>query len=306
MRVNLNQLRHLIALDRHRNFARAAEELGLTQPALTRSLQMLERAIGARLFDRDRSHVEPTAVGLRLIERARPLLAQAHDVERDLQQMLGLEIGLLRIGSGTFPAEISVGRAMGRLLRAHPQLVADLSVGDWPAMLPRVVSGDLDLAVAETSLGLEDVRLAVEPLPAHQGVFYCRAGHPLTRIGTLTIDDLRRYPLAMSALPSSLGFLSVRDNGGPAEPLADGSIMPQIRAETPSLARSIVLESDALSLALPLQIAPDVALGRLATLPIEASGIETRYGIIRRADRSVSPSAAAFIEVLRQVEAEIG
>ena len=305
MWLNLNQLRHLVALDRHRNFARAAEELGLTQPALTRSLQMLERSIGARLFDRDRSHVEPTAVGARLIERSRPLLAQAHDVERDVQQMLGLEIGLLRIGSGTFPAEISVGRAMGRLLRRHPHLMADLSVGDWPAMLPRVVSGDLDLAVAETSLALEDVRLAVEPLPAHQGVFYCRAGHPLTRIGTLTIDDLRRYPLAMSALPSRLGFLSVRDNGAPAEPLADGSIMPQIRAETPSLARSIVLESDALSMALPLQIAPDVALGRLVTLPIEAPGIETRYGIIRRADRSVSPAAAAFIEVLRQVEAEI-
>ena len=160
--------------------------------------------------------------------------------------------------------------------RARDRLVADRVRNVSGRLLPRVVSTDLDLAVAETSFALEDVRLAVEPLPPHRGVFYCRAGHPLTRIGALTIDDIRRYPLAMSALPSRLGFLSVRNDGAPAEPLADGSIMPQIRAETPSLARSIVLESDALSLACRCRL------------------------------RSVSPAAAAFIEILRQVEAEIG
>jgi len=47
-----------------------------------------------------------------------------------MKQMLGLEVGLLRIGAGSFAAEISVGTAMGRLLRRHPHLLADLSVGD--------------------------------------------------------------------------------------------------------------------------------------------------------------------------------
>jgi len=66
MKLDLRQLRHVLALDRHRNFGRAAEAIGLTQPALSRSLQALEDEIGARLFDRDRSRVEPTAVGARL------------------------------------------------------------------------------------------------------------------------------------------------------------------------------------------------------------------------------------------------
>jgi DNA-binding transcriptional LysR family regulator len=305
MSLNLNQLRHLLALDRHRNFARAAEELGLTQPALTRSLQMLERIVGARLFDRDRSHVEPTAVGARLIEHARPLLDQAREVEQDIQQLLGLEVGLLRIGSGAFPAEISVGTAMGRLLRRHPHLIVDVSVGDWPVILPRVVSGDLDLAIIETSVALDDDRLVVEPLPAHRGVFFCRPEHPLVGIDPLTIDDIRRYPIALSALPSRLKFLSVGEKGAPGEQLANGSTVPQVRAEAPSLARAMVMESDALSVQLPRQIAHDVALGRLVELPIELPGMETRYGIIRRAGRSVSPAAAAFIQILREVETEL-
>jgi len=103
MKLDLRQLRHVLALDRHRNFGRAAEAIGLTQPALSRSLQALEDEIGARLFDRDRSHVAPTAVGERLIERARLLVNQARDIEQDLKQMLGLEVGLLRIGAGPYP-----------------------------------------------------------------------------------------------------------------------------------------------------------------------------------------------------------
>jgi DNA-binding transcriptional LysR family regulator len=230
---------------------------------------------------------------------------QAHEVEQDIQQLLGLEVGLLRIGCGAFPAEISVGTAMGRLLRRHPHLVVDVSVGDWPVILPRVVSGELDLAVIETSAALDDDRLVVEPLPAHRGVFFCRPAHPLVGIDPLTIDDMRQYPIALSALPSRLKFLSVAANGAPGELLPNGSTVPQVRAETPSLARSIVMESDALSVQLPRQIAPDVALGRLVELPIDLPDVETRYGIIHRAGRSVSPAAAAFIEILRLVESEI-
>ncbi len=81
--------------------------------------------------------------------------------------------------------------------------------------------------------------------------------------------------------------------------------MPQIRAETPLLARSIVIESDAVSVGLLSQIAPDVALRRLVALPLELPGIETSYGIIRRAGRSPSPAATALLEILREVESEV-
>jgi len=94
MHLALRQLRHVLALDQFRNFARAADALGLTQPALSRSIQLLERSIGAKLFDRDRSRVDPTVIGERLIEQARALVNHASDVEKDLQQVLGLEVGL--------------------------------------------------------------------------------------------------------------------------------------------------------------------------------------------------------------------
>lgn len=305
MNIDLRQLRHVLALDQFRNFARAAEAIGLTQPALSRSIQVLEKAIGARLFDRDRARVEPTQVGERLIARARPLLSQARDIEQDLQQMLGLEVGLLRIGAGPYPADISVGAAVGRLVRGHPGLHADVSVGDWPALVERVLSGDLDLAVAEIALALDDERLIVEPLPTHQGLFFCRSGHPLAgRVG-LQLPDVQRYPFIASSLPTRLARLTSRQDAGRPASLPDGVGAPQIRVETVGLVRRIVMETDAIGAAVSCQIADEVASGRLVPLPLQLPWLKTNYGVIRLANRTLGPAARAFIEILREVESGI-
>ena len=208
MTIDLRQLRHVLALDQHRSFARAAESVGLTQPALSRSIQVLEKSIGAKLFDRDRTRVVPTPIGERLIAQARPLLVQAGDIDRDLQQILGLEAGLLRIGAGPYPAEISVGTAVGRLVGRYPGIRVDLSVGDWPVLVQRVVTGEIDVAIAETSFAVNDERLHVESLPQHQGVFFCRPGHPLVPQVGPTLEDVRRYPLVITSLPTRLAQLA--------------------------------------------------------------------------------------------------
>ena len=117
MNIDLRQCRHVLALDQSPQLRAGRGRARLTQPALTRSLQVLEKSIGARLFDRNRARVEPTPVGERLIERARLLVNQARDIEQDLKQMLGLEVGLLRIGAGPYPADLSVGTAIGRLVK---------------------------------------------------------------------------------------------------------------------------------------------------------------------------------------------
>jgi len=305
MKMDLRQLRHVLALDQYRSFARAAESLGLTQPALSRSIQVLEKSIGAKLFDRDRTRVEPTPVGERLIAQARPLLVHAGDIERDLQQVLGLEVGMLRIGVGPYPADISVGTAVGRLVRRHPGLRVDLSVDDWPALIQRVISGELDVAIAEISLAVEDDRLHVEPLPQHPGAFYCRPDHPLAnRVGP-TLEEVRRYPLVATALPPRLAQLTNAKYLGVLSRLPEGVATPEIRVETFDLVRRIVMESDAIGSAILSQIKDEVALGQLVVLPLELAWLKTNYGVIRLANRTPAPAAITFIDILRAIESEI-
>ena len=305
MNIDLRQCRHVLALDRHRSFARAADALGLTQPALTRSLQVLEKSIGARLFDRDRARVEPTSVGERLIERARLLVNQARDIEQDLKQMLGLEVGLLRIGAGAYPADLSVGTAIGRLVRRHPALMVDLSVADWSDLIRRVASGELELAIADTGVAEQDDRLVVEPLPRHQLNFFCRAEHPLAGCAALTLEELRKFPLVGTALPPQLAALAAKDKKGMRTNLPAGVTAPEIRVDTFALARRIVMESDAVGGAVASQIQDSVARGELVMLPLDLPWFKTRYGVIRLANRTPSPAATAFMDNLREVEAGI-
>jgi len=305
MNIDLRQCRHVLALDQHRNFARAAGALGLTQPALTRSLQVLEKSIGTRLFDRNRTRVEPTQVGERLIERARLLVNQARDIEQDLQQMLGLEVGLLRIGAGPYPADLSVGTAVGRLVRRHPSLMVDLSVADWSELIRRVVSSELELAIADTGVAKQDDRLVAEPLSRHQLSFFCRAGHPLAGRAALTLEELRKYPLVGTALPPQLSALAAKDMKGMRANLPTGVTAPEIRVATFALARRIAMQSDAVGGAVPSQIQDSVVRGELVTLPLDLPWFKTSYGIIRLANRTPSPAATAFMEILREVEAEI-
>lgn len=305
MRLDLRQLRYVLALDKHRNFARAAKSVGLTQPALSRSLQGLERSLGVRLFDRDRSRVEPTPIGERLVERARLLLTQAHNIEQDLRQMAGLEVGLLRIGAGAYPADISVGAAIGRLMRRHPGLMADLIVADWPELVRKVASEELDLVVADTDVASRDDRLSVEALPRHRGNLFCRAGHPLLERAALTLEEVRRYPIVAPALPTRVSALAARDNQGLRSNLPTGTVAPEIRIGSLPLAKRIVMESDAVGAATPPQIAEAVERGQLVVLDLDLPWLTTRYGIIRLANRTPSPAAEAFMEILRAVEAEI-
>jgi DNA-binding transcriptional LysR family regulator len=306
MNIDLRQCRHVLALDQHRSFARAAESLGLTQPALTRSLQVMEKSIGARLFDRDRARVEPTPVGQRLIERARILITQVRDIEQDLKQMLGLEVGLLRIGAGPYPADLSVGTAVGRLVRRHPSLLVDLSVADWSELIQRVASGELELAIADTGVARQDDRLLAESLPQHKVSFFCRTDHPLAGVTALSLEELRKFPLVGTALPPRLAALAAKDKTGMRANLPAGITAPEIRVDTFALARRIVMESDAVGAAVPSQIKDSVARGELLTLPLDLPWLKTGYGIIRLANRTPSPAAMAFMEILREVEAGIG
>ena len=305
MKFDLRQCRHVLALDQYRNFARAANALGLTQPALTRSLQVLEKSIGARLFDRNRARVEPTPVGERLIERARLLVNQAHDIEQDLQQMLGLEVGLLRIGAGPYPADLSVGTSVGQLVLRHPALMVDLSVADWSELMRRVASGELELAIADTGVAEQDDRLVVESLPRHQLNFFCRAGHPLASRAALSLEELRQHPLVGTSLPPQMAALAAKNKMGMRANLPSGITAPEIRVDTFALARRIVMESDAVGGAVSSQIQDSVARGELVMLPLELPWLKTNYGIIRLANRTPSPAALAFMEILRNVEARI-
>jgi DNA-binding transcriptional LysR family regulator len=304
MALEIRLLRQLLTLHEHGNFARAARHLGITQPALSRSVQSLEARLGTRLFDRGREGVVPTDVGKLLLQLARPIVNESHEAERQLRQLVSAHSGQVRIGAGPYPADISVGQAVGILSRRRPGARIDLSVGDWSRVIDRLFDGDLDVAIAETSEVESHTGLEIEPLPKHRGVLFVRSDHPLARQRSLTLERIGEFPLALTEIPGRLAALVRRSMPSLRRPT--GQPGPDIRVDTFGALCEIVRHSDAIGCGAPSQIRTDLASGRIATLPLELSWLTTNYGIIRLAGRTPSPLLVEFMNTLREVEEAVG
>lgn len=304
MTIDLRLLRQVVALNKHRNFARAAESLHISQPALSRSIAGLEQSLGVQLFDRTPAGVEPTISGQAVIERGNEILKKEKELRREIQLIQGIEVGELSIGAGPFPFEISVNHAVAMLITAYPKLQVRIDVDNPPAIVNRVLSGDIDIGVADIRHCEDFARLAVEQLPEHSIACCCRRGHPLAGRRSLSLGDLLNFPVVGTVMPPALG--SILGHSHLAGRLNEDTknFHPAITVDSLSAARTIALCCDALLPIAPGCIAPELESGDLVILDFNAPWMRNQYGFISMKDRTHSPGAIEFMSRMRAVEKE--
>ena len=298
---SVRQIEVVRALAKHRHFGLAAKALGVSQPALTRSLKQIERELGVNLFDRQ--GVTPTLFGEIVLKHGERAVAEFNDLAREVALSKGMEIGEPRLALAPYPADISGERAAAILSERRPNLRIELKTANWTRVVDEVSEGAVDLGLADVSEAEHDPALAVETLRTSQGVFYCRASHPVTRTGRLALSDLLNYPFVgpilpgrfVAALPKTPSNFGVLDE-------AENRFHPRILVETLPTAKRIVAESSAIGAALPSQIERELKEGSCAVLPVEAPWLRLNYGFILKRGRTPSPAAKAFMEIVREIE----
>ncbi len=304
MTIDIRLLRQVLALSKHRNFARTAESLHMSQPALSRSIAGLEQSLGVQLFDRTSTGVEPTICGQAVIDRGHEILKKEKELRREIFLIQGIEVGELFIGAGPFPFEISVGHAVARLIAQYPKLKVRIDNDSPPAIVNRVLSGDIDIGVADVRHCEDLARLTLELLPAHVVVCCCRRGHPLAGRHSLTLDDLLQFPIVGTIIPPALAALLSRGHAAGRIDEDTGNFRPAISVDSLSAARSIALGCDALLPITPGPIARELQSGDLVIVDFSAPWMRNQYGFISRKDRTHSPAAIEFMARMREVEAE--
>ena len=298
----LRLLECALVLAKHRNFARAAEEMGISQPTLTRSIQEIERQLGAKLFDRNRRGVQPTSFGDLVLGSARRVALDITELKREIALLKGLQLGELAIGVGPVVAQTWMGDAVGRLIAKHPQLRLHILDLDWFDIPTALHERRIDLAIGEMQEAREDPDLAVEPLPHRPVCFYCRTGHPLQRFKKLTLREIGDYPFVAPKLPKRVNEFLAR--GRAMGQMAEGGqyFDPRIQCQNLDAILQIVETSNAVGIAATAKISSLIATRRLSIIPFQAAWLRTNYAIIHLRERTLAPAALALCEEVRESE----
>ncbi len=191
--MDSRKLEHLAELATTGSFSRAAENLHLTQPALSKSIQALEEELGAVLIDRRRKPFALTAKGEMVVQRARRLLKDMDELHRVAAEDIGPE-GLLRIGFGAGPwATLSRG-FIQHVVEHFPRLHLQVRHGSGDALVGALHERQMDLAIVDARSFPSSPHLQAETLGHLHGSAVCRVGHPLQRLERVTLKDLLAYP----------------------------------------------------------------------------------------------------------------
>lgn len=289
----LLDLRAFLAVHETRSFHRAAVELNMSQPAVSRRIQKLEEMAGGLLFDRTTRMLADTALGKELIpvaQQALEYLDQSLFGSRQAGQRRSTLITIHCIPTGAFYFLPSV---ISRFMADCPHV--RVRIHDAPAVegLDLVARGVAEFGI--NILGLLEPGLEFDPLLDDPYVLACRRGHPLAGHAVVDWDELRHYPLI--AVQRTSRNRTLLD----AELAKHGKTL-EWRYEVAHLttALGLVAQDVGISILPKLATPSDDSGSEIVTRPLSSPHINRTIGVIRRANSSLTPAADQLLQYLRQ------
>ncbi len=192
--MNHPLLEHFLAAYDARSLGRAATQLGLSQPALSKSIRKLETELDVPLFERTTSGIVSTLYAHTLARRARAIRADLRSSVEELRQLRRGEAGEVRMGVAPALSPHYLPRVMALTHASHPSLVFAVQEGLYDSLVQGVVHGALDFALANLPFDGLAAGLQAEELFQDRFVVCCAATHPLAGAPAVHASDLLGYP----------------------------------------------------------------------------------------------------------------
>jgi DNA-binding transcriptional LysR family regulator len=280
------RLRHFIAVMDGGSFARAAERVGISQPAISKSIHALERAIDMRLFERGRAGARPTLYAERFAPHARMILAEYALAEAELRALGNASEQQIAIGAGLGLAQSLLPRVIARFRRRWPEISLSVEVGFSMPLHAALLNGDLDLVVSAPEEGVAiDPRLRGTFLLEERDALVVGATHPLVGRQAIGLADLAEYPWIVPRRSARLDRIH--------SIFAAGRVAPPayvLRSESSELARGLLAEEPFICLIGDGIFRDEIRSGTFATLP--DPGFSTSRLAFLMTRRSTHPSPA--------------
>ena len=284
--ATFRQLRVFNEVARHLSFARAAENLHLTPPAVTMQVKELEGHVGMPLFERRGKQVSLTTTGEYMLVYTRKILATVKDAEDAAARLQRAETGVLTIGFVS-TAKYFLMRLLAEFRAKHPGVEVQLSIGNRDQLIKMLQNSEVDIAIMGRPP--KELPTRAEPFAAHPHVFVASVDHPLAKRGLLTVEDLRPYDFI--AREKGAGTRAAMEKF-----FEDTHVEPRLKIELHSneIIKQAVMAGLGLGFLSLHTIGLELEQNLIAMLDVQGAPVVRAWNVVHTQSKMLSPAAEAF------------
>lgn len=272
------------------SFSRAAQDLGISQPAVSNQVRSLETRLGQKLLDRGGRGAVMTPAGEVVYAAAGRMLEMQDQLERDLSDARDAISGRLCVGSSTGPGELLLPRLCARFASLYPEVKVALEVHDTQAVCERVLEGQVELGF----VGAASPRrgLIFEPVITDELVLVTPPDHRLAARQTITTMELADLPMITQQEGSGVRAVLEQALG----PGADVTMEMGLQQS----AKAAVLDGLGITVLSRAAVQREVEMGTLASVAIIDPPLQRDFFAVSRDGRTMSRVSSVFLDFARE------
>lgn len=297
--MKLDHFEEVVAIAERGSMRAAARHLQIAQPALTRSLALLERELGAPLFERRARGVVATPLGEAFVARARSILTEIRRTREEVEQLRGAGTGTVTVGL-SIAAHLALLPPSLRPFRArYPDIRLHIIEGFYPTLEERLRDGTVDFYIGPDGGAQPVPQLSREVLFHNRRIVLCRAGHPLaaaTSLRDLVGQDWVTTSITADASDEINAFFARHDLPPPR--LA-------VRSQSALTLLTCLANSDLLAM-VPAQWERFEMTGKaLTTIRVEEELTAPPLVLVRRSDLPLTPAALHLLDLMSRATSRL-
>ncbi|NPT47004.1 LysR family transcriptional regulator [Paraburkholderia sp. 1N] len=299
----MTNLGHFATVVEYGNISAASSVLGITQPALTRSIMRLEDVLGTQVLHRSARGVSPTECGKALMDHIQAAESELNKALAMVQAIRGVNDGRINCGAGSVSMNHILPTAVSRAKRKLGKIQINLIEGRTHELLYKLKNCELDMVLGIEQTDSQFADLRSECLIEEQFHFCVRAGHPLTRQPELSLGDLMsREQLVMPVLTSSPVERALN-----LELSRHSCELGEHRVETLSHAvmRHLVYQDDYVAFCSSIWFRDDIRSGALKVLKGNWHVPQFATLLFRRSGDVTTPWLSYFVNEIKNAAAEL-
>lgn len=294
--LNLDSLRVFLTVAEQGSFSEAGRRLHLTQPAISQSIQGLEKQLGIQLFTRQGRSVQLTEAGQVLVSMARELLTAAQRVEQTMLSLHGEVMGEMSVGCSTASGKYLLPALIAHFRHEYPQVRINVLVTSRDSVIHKLLSGEVALGVS--SKMIEHYDLEYQDFFKDDVILVVPAGHRWAQYRKIYPDDLLDEPIILR-----------EEVAGTREVLRDGLLKCDISPDMLNVAM-VLGNAEAIGMAVEeglgvafisrLAAARGIALGRLVEVEVAGMQLTRNLYIVRNRRQSLTRMQVEFWEFVKK------